>query len=197
MDSNTNEVISDKIPRMLQEKNFRSKWSVTGRSVQGVTTTGVWYSIAGGIVQGIGSDQRIGDLIFVEKLDMRVSMQAGDVNNQCRMLVLFSQEPSIATPFNYLENGPSGGYDVLSFTYPYLKSNIVQVLYDNTWTLVDGSNTQYIHEEFSLPINKRVAYQYGTATPYSGAIYLMVLSDSGVAPHPQVNLNPKWWFRDL
>jgi len=196
-DSNKNTVVTDKPTINLNERNLYKKFSIYGTSVQGVTNTGIYYSLAGAIGQGTASTARIGDIVFINRCDLRLSIQAGDTNNQVRAILLYSVEPVITSPYDYLDNGPSAAYDILSYWKPYLDGNVINVLYDKTWTLTDGAETQYVHEEISIPINKRIVYAFGTNTPLSGALYLMFFSDSGLAPHPQVNLNPRWWFRDL
>ncbi len=195
-DFNMNEVIS--IPtRRLNESQRTSKWCVEGRSTNAVTGVGVYYTPVPNIAQGIGANARIGDRIRFTRLDCRCSMIPADTVNQLRLIVLYTENPTVINPFTYLENGPTGTYDVLSMTYPYTKDNVIQVLYDKTWTLADGSVTGYVHEEFSVPLNKVVVYQFGTTTSVSGQLYMCLLSDSNAAPNPQVNVNPKWWFQDL
>ena len=126
-----------------------------------------------------------------------MSIIPADTANQVRLLVLYSLQPNIANPFDYLEIGPTSTYDVLSFTYPYIKDQVVEVLYDKTWTCVDGAVSGYVHEEFTVQLNKVVVYEAGTNTSISGQLFLCLLSDSNAVPNPQVNLNPKWWYQDL
>lgn len=195
-DSNKNEVIT-RPTRMLNESMRNSKWCSEGKSTNSVTGVGVYYTPVPNIPQGIGATSRVGDRIRFTRLDCRVSMLPADTANQMRLIVYYTQNPNIFNPFLYLENGPSGTYDVLSFTLPYTKDNVIQVLYDKTWSLVDGATTGYIHEEFTVNLNKVVVYQVGTTTSVSGQLYMCLLSDSNAAPNPQMNVNPKWWFQDI
>ena len=70
--------------------DLRTKWHVSGRTSVNVTTTPYILDVAPQIVQGIGADNRIGDVIRILRADVTLSWTYGDPSNVCRFMAFWN-----------------------------------------------------------------------------------------------------------
>jgi hypothetical protein len=197
--TNLNEiqVLNDRPIRKLNEhaplrwKNFSTS------AIISLGTAGNGTDLAGLIGQGFTAFNRVGDVANFKRMDIRLNMQPGDTTNIIRMIVLSaSGNPPAFGLGSFLANGVTGSPDVTSFVRPYIKELGYHVLCDRTWSVCQNSSTGNVVADFSIPINQQVTYVQSTSASLAGALTLYFISDSSIAPNPQVNVNYRLWFTD-
>jgi hypothetical protein len=177
-----------------------AKWNVFARSVVNPTTAPTIVRFSPLVSQGLATNNRIGDKIMLTNLEIKYSITAADQYNLVRVILIrvIGVGNGIATTMgDFYDNGPSGVPDVYSMSYPYLQKATYQVLADNTDVVCAQSPNLTVFREFGIPMNFTIDYQYSTTTSRNGELVLIYLSDSSIAPNPQLNLNAVVWFRDL
>ena len=115
--------------------------------------------------QGIGADNRIGDVIRFLRADVTLSWTYGDPSNVCRFMAFWNlgMPPTGWTAGDFLDHGPSGVPDVYSQAYPYLRNRRYLLLYDRT-DVVNNSTAQQVTHQISFPINIVTGKQIGRAS---------------------------------
>jgi hypothetical protein len=177
-----------------------AKWHVFSRGVFNPTTGPNVVRLSPLIPQGLAADQRIGDKIMLTQAEIKYSITAADQYNLVRVILIrvIGVGNGIATTMgDFFDNGPSGVPDVYSMSYPYLHNASYQVLFDNTDVVVLNSPNLTVNRSFGIPLNYPIDYQYSTTTNRAGELVLIWLSDSTLAPNPQLNMNLVVWFKDL
>jgi hypothetical protein len=192
-----NSVLNDRRKQVLKE-DTKLKMQPFVQSITSVATGANIYTYGPLVGLGILSNQRIGDIIRLRRADFRFNMVGGDNTNVMRIFMVYNKGlPPTGVLSDWLNVGASGTQDVTSILETYLKHRNFEVLYDQTWTLCVNSNTANHAEEFSIPINRDIVFSYNNTTSVSGQLFLVAISDSGVVPHPQLNMNCIVWYSDL
>ena len=184
-------------PVLKLTDDLRTKWHVSGRTSVNVTTTPYILDVAPLIVQGIGADNRIGDVIRFLRADVTLSWTYGDPSNVCRFMAFWNlgMPPVGWTAGDFLDSGPSGVPDVYSQAYPYYRNRRFLLLYDRT-DVVNNSTAQQVTHQISFPINMNTTYVYSTNTVASGSLIFVAITDSSLAPNPLLILNPRFTYKD-
>ncbi len=149
------------------------------------------------IGQGTSTTQRIGDTIELDHMDLKYSWSYADAFNRCRLMVIwqpgFASAPTVST---FLQNGPSGSPDFLSFPPTALFRNGARVLYDEVVEV--AQNWQSTQQRFlRIPIKQRITYNSGATTSLNGEIYFLSISDSSIGPNPIISMAARVYFRDV
>jgi len=183
----------------LNDQISNAKWSVMERSVTNPNTVPRIATLSPLIIQGLQANQRIGDKIFLTQANFTYSITAGDNYNLVRVILLrvVGTPPSPITMGDFFDNGPSLAPDVYSQTYPYVHGKTYMVMYDRTDVVCSASPNLTVHREFSVPLNFEIDYSASTNVSRAGDLVLITLSDSALAPNPQLNANLVVWYRDL
>jgi len=108
-----------------------------------------------------------------------------------------SNSPTSYNPSYYFRGlgGPVSSYDVFSFYTPYCLGKQFQVIQEFVITMTPASSTANVTREFTLMMNTPVSWT--SSTFLEGELRLVLLSDSGLSPHPIFVMNMCVWYTDL
>jgi len=170
-----------------------------------IDTLGTLYNIGriGTLAQGVDQNSRIGIKIHVTSLLIRLAMfipaiPVADTSVALRFIIFQWMEPynSLPTINQILNNQFLGTYSMLS---QYSKENAgkFKIMLDKTYTMsVDGTrqiNTKWSFSKFKKDL---VIANKTPLEPNSGEFYMIVVSDSGASPHPNISFNTRMSFTD-
>lgn len=150
-----------------------------------------------GLNQNAGDFARVGNEVCNELLHMKLAITFPDTTNRVRTLIIWDKQPNHSLPiiadlFTYTAT------PVDSFLNPDSKARF-QVLYDKLHTGGNsGEAIRSINKTIKLR-NKRTLYNGTTDTIASlntNALYLITVSDSGLAPNPDVNYMTRLIYSD-
>lgn len=155
------------------------------------------------IPQGSTDNDRDGDRVRLETLELRGVLINADVTNHYR-IVVFSWFPN-STPVagNILLNGPSGNVDAFS-CYSHDNRQLYKILWDKFYFCAGNggaaSNPYTPTSEqplyFRVPVTpKQVQFAAGT-TNGTNKVYILYLSDSGAISHPVIHYATKLLYTD-
>jgi len=161
----------------------------------GPTTTGSVVDFSP-IPQGAGTNQRTGDEINVEYIEVRSASFCGDATNIMRVIFVRSKGQSVQSFANVLAVGNGGTYQYDSLYTPYIEKRF-RVLNDKYYSMSQSGWTDCLVDHYNIPVNQKIVYQPGAITYIDGQIVLYILSDSGAAPNPAYNICARIWFRDI
>lgn len=172
-----------------QNRLKRSEWKrhVVGGTIN-ASTAGFFQSLTD-LPQGDTDITRDGDQVEAYTVDLRYYAFTQDATNLVRV-ILFQWVPNtaIATPTlaDILLN--AGTYDALA---PYETDNhqMWKILYDRTHSMAQtgaasANVTKLIRKKIKVS-RKKVQFEGGT-TDGTNKVYMLVISDSGVANHPGI-----------
>lgn len=149
-----------------------------------------------GITQGTSVNNRIGNEIRIEKVDILITWIAGDATNFGRILVVKDMQPNKAA-FAQTDLFVNGS-DAQSWFNEDNKHRF-KIFLDWTCdigTAGPGSQTC----KMSVPL-KGVTYYTGAsnsiANVTSDAFFIVYISDSGAVPNPTITGNVRLWFREF
>jgi len=178
------------------QRGFLPSKQINHTLVGGIDTTGRIDAIFIPVV-GTLSDQRTGDVTQITAGFLRFGITVSDTTNVVRIMLVQSFGSDVPTTGTVLQNGPSGSPDVFSFYQNYTQTKF-SILYDSVFGQYVNASTGQIVKSVRFPGNMfmRPSWQYNSGTQVEGGIYLLLISDSGVVPHPQVVYNTKFFYHD-
>lgn len=135
-------------------------------------------------------------MIQVSSIKMMYQWVNGEDNNQMR-LIIFQWHPD-TTPVNSNILDTSQGMGCMYHYNTNDKANY-KILYDRTHQVnvnFTGQTwyTPVITKKIRIP---RMKVQYGSGTVGTNKVYAMIVTDSGVVPHPSIYLFAKLNYRDF
>ncbi len=165
------------------------------------------YDTTGAVVfctfpaQGVGFNQRTGDEIEIDHVEVRLNAFVADTTNIVRIVLVQSHGQQTG---NYASNaifasGASNTIDVTSFILPYRKEQIFSVLLDEEVLLcTNASNAQWTrHWKSIVPPIRKIGFGAATTNALQGQMQFYILSDSSAASHPAVDVVFRFWYRDI
>lgn len=182
-DRRVNSLIKRKLSKEIETKHFCTSASGT------VDTFGVIY-LLNDIDSGAAEQQRVGNQIRSKYLRMNLTMSGADANNYMRVMIVRAKKSTLTT-----SDMPSVGAcsDPDDYT----------ILYDKVTTFRQGWNgTAAVNQQAYSTIRKglgntMVQYDNATGTNInSGAVYLYIVSDSGVPANPFFEFNVQYYYTD-
>lgn len=163
------------------------------------------------VPQGITDTTRVGDELTWVSTKFRfeiVNSQGAlsDVYNNMRLMIFQWHPNSVPTAADVLIPGPSGSPDILS-TYGHDRRAEFTVLYDETFKTVGNQlaattpatsiiTTGVQTRDVSLRFARKKCGFTGASTNANEMLYLLIVTDSIVAPHPTISYQMKTFFRD-
>ena len=193
-----NQEIWDRVARKLGDGIPKNLKVIQNQYNQSTSAGGFSFDFGGAVGQGLQVFQRIGDIIRISHVDFRIHMIVADVTNLLRFTLVYVHGFDIGAAFNnFFSNGVSGAPDVTSMFLPYARGKSFEVLYDRSYNLTQQSNNTQIITDFSVPVGRTISYQQSSPVSLAGNLYLIVMSDSSVAPHPNWQGTTRFWFSDL
>lgn len=174
------------------------------------------------IIQGDTNTNRDGTKILPVSMQVRWEVLSGDVENAVRFILFQAREWTVGTPAvaDILDLSGNPGIDPLAKNkkgnYGFIyDSGIVRVKktyfsigdVDMTFSHLDhhpgitffprGSDALNFKLTKKKNLKNRVAYDGSTATTGSGRFFVMIISGSGLVPHPTAYINTRFVFRDV
>lgn len=181
-----------------KEKDFT--YSTLGLSSVSYGTGAAIYGLVAAISQGTGDDQRIGNQIMLQNLRFKFAVQAGDNQNQFRLMILRPKKQyasgSPTTQQWIQEILSNNASSTTQFLAPVDTERYI-VYYDKVINLryvpVDGSSATTISEtkylSGNISLKKRVQWAYSGASGSNlpeTEILVVAISDSVAIPHAGV-----------
>ncbi len=142
--------------------------------------------------QGVTQSQRVGDRLWINKLDLSYTLQlSGATNDFCRYIVFQEKGLSSATPT---------AASILEQVVPvspikYNARDFYHILHDEFYSLVNNSSSAFraIRTGVKVPI-RDIHFTAGTTTPYSGQIWTLLISN-GLNTVTQTAIH-RFWFEE-
>lgn len=162
--------------------NHEKKYNNNTRNSLGVDNAGTIDAICQPS-QGSSDTTRDGDAIVVKSIDLRFNVIGGDATNFTRF-ILFQWKPDTSPIVGDILLSSAG----LANVSPYNHDNkqMFKILYDTSVaTTLNGPNAVTRRKLVFKGFNKKLQWQGGGAVG-TNLIYLLMISDSAAASHPQV-----------
>lgn len=145
--------------------------------------------------QGVSYTQRIADRCRFTRLDLNINIfnNPANVNDILRLIIV--QEIGQST-------GPPLGTNILQYNDSYSPllynaGKLYKILKDKTITLAANSATSVQALRYKIkPDIQEIQFVTGTTTPYSGQIYLYMVSSNGATNQMVFNMHARLWFSD-
>ena len=147
------------------------------------------------IAEGSGVDQREGDTIEVNRVDLHFQVAKADTNNTVRFIV-FSKETNVQ-PTSATEILESTSQYAIISEYQQERLYSFKVLYDKCVTV---NADKEVSPVYNVSIPMKIKCKFSGATSISAGsrdLWLLIISDSGAATHPSVLLRTNTKFTDL
>jgi hypothetical protein len=187
----TSQVVS--MVKSIKNSQKQLKFLYNDSTTTSLNTTPNFFDITSLITQGVTSAQRVGYSIQLKELQFNVITVLGDTTNLIR-LVCFRWRPSTTS------DTPSIGELMNSSVAPWVgqflpfQPSRFQILSDVTFNM-DAAHVQ-LQTTYTVPL-KGIITQYDlSANTGMNHIYLMYVSDSGVAPNPTIRYTNQLLFKD-
>lgn len=170
----------------------------------GVDFNGGVYHISP-IPQGVGERARVGNTVRPKRLKLRVHCGIADNTNMVRMIV-FRWHPSAAagvpTPASILDNtAPTihlGTTNAPLMPHNWDDRSMFTVLWDRTFVLDSQAPQQAVLtlDLYGKKMSPRISYVDGSTTAVMNGLYVLYVSDSGIATHPILTFSSELTFED-
>lgn len=157
------------------------------------------------IPQGVGERARVGNSIRPKRLKMRVHSAIADNTNMVRMII-FRWHPSAAagvpTPASILDDtAPTihlGTTAAPLMPHNWDDRSMYTVLWDRTFVLDSQAPQQAVLtlDLYGKKLGSRISYVDSSTTAVMNGLYVLYVSDSGVAAHPSLSFTSELEFED-
>lgn len=188
--------------RKKTDWKYTDHWAVATNA----TSSGTITSLYSNLVRGdAGLNNFDGNIIQPQAITMKYYLHTSEVRNSVRVMLIQWLETQTPSLTGVIQNGSTG----LATISPILVTNkaFVKVLYDRTHqlapTAADGANAirgEGITDPVTVYIpGKRLRatrYNQNTNTCQSGNLFLLYVSDDGLAPSPQITYYTRVTFSD-
>lgn len=183
-------------------KTSELKYSETATSNTGVDNAGQILPLSD-VVQGTTDSNRIGDSLKPHTLDVDISLQASsDTFNNMRVIIFKWDRNTTDTTLAPINPIPQDILMQLNQDYAPMsatnwdRSSNFRVIRDVRVCLNPTSNQSSRHRLF-MNLDKYEKIDFSSATTYGiHKYYIMIISDSGAAPHPQYSYFSRFTFYD-
>lgn len=195
---------------MINKNNLKNTMKIqkkrNGLPVKCITTNVAGTLLSTGTItsltlpaQGVGTNQRTGDEINIENIELTTLSYYGDDVNVIRYIVLQTKgvTPTLATG-TFLQTGASTTIDVTSLYVPFYEGRFFDVIYDKTIILSSSSSRAAVVDRQVLkPKVSVIPFIPASTTVTDGQIIILAISDSAIVPHPSFDFTARIWFRDI
>jgi hypothetical protein len=185
-----------KIQKAIEYKHLDTFYSNT------VGLTGTVFPISNAL-QGMSDSQRVGDKLTTTSVMIKYLLSQYDAPYNTFRVICLRARSGAATPAlgSVLLQG-SGPQSLLPTLWHYnidwFRSGMAKILYDKCFVL-QGPNSDEpgtITRSIKIPFRTNVQFQGGSAGA-NNQLYMLVVTDSGTAPSPRVNVNVRINYLDL
>lgn len=180
-------------------KDDETKYFETSTVAQAIDFNGVTTDLTN-IPQGQTDGTRIGDKIRLRGIRLQFILNIADTTQNVRiMIVQYKGNTQIAATSisQVLVPTTLGTVNAPIANRVWDMTNQFSILYDKLYTLTNVS-TPIIHvrKKVGIKYAKREINFYQALTTGSNKIYLMMVSDSGAAPHPTIQYQMRVMYDD-
>lgn len=181
--------------RMVEKKAVDYTFS---SGVSGVSNSGILFD-GTSITQGVLRTNRVGGQISPHALYIKgfVNADSTDAQNTVRVLVFQWNDTTAPTTSDVFESG----YQATIAPYRWSNSGTrLKILYDKSFISYHTGDTWRREVNFRLPFPKSLQTRYsgpGAGDGVAGRIYVMMISDSSLLPHPTCVLTSRLVFTDV
>lgn len=152
------------------------------------------YILLNGLAQGDDSTNRDGNEVFISSLYIKGEITAADSSNLLRMLIIWDSQANSAAPTDaQLFYSPTAYPQLSMINYDYRKR--FRVLSDEMF-VVDSDDPVTFFRRY-IKIGRKTQYVGSSsliAGITKGALYCVLVSDSGAASHPLVTFQSRIHF---
>lgn len=184
------------IAKQVYNKETRSQigyhYHDDSSSYAGVDISGAIYTLTKGIPQGDTQKSRTGSMVTLKSMLLRYSCKGADVTNLLRVIVFQWFQPGDPTVAQVVQSTGS-----VPFLQPLNTENspYINVIYDNLVAMTFASNDVMCYKEWrKWKYGLKCHWAEGAATNEKGNVYMCVISDSGVASHPEFQHHVRFRF---
>lgn len=214
--SSVKAIVRRELTRNLERKYRQYTYTAVGASLTGggaqdfssisYGSSAIVASLCGGIANGTGEGQRVGTQITLKGVQINFALQPGDNTNYLRFLLVSPRkktDQSSVTAFvqQLLSNTSSG---LTQWAAPHAKDTF-NIYMDKHFFLryapVDGNSaatipmTRFLNK--FIKFNKRISWDVAAAVNPNSDVFLVAISDSGVAANPGAVAGfVKLWYQD-
>jgi hypothetical protein len=146
------------------------------------------------VAQGDGNDERVGNQIILERLNLRYYGNANTGNALTRVIVIWDKMNKITTTGELLEDSGAAGVVISPFTYDNLKQ--YEILFDKVLShTVNGNNLKNVEVTIDLKQKLTVFDLVGTNINV-GYLKIATFSNLVTTNLPTLNWSCRLFFRD-
>lgn len=189
-----------KYVKAVINKNIETKYYDGTIISQGVDWNGVVFGPITDIPQGDTDSNRIGDKVNLKSLRMRFTIQWADTINLMR-IVVFQWIPTSLTLPSVADIFPAsnlGNFFSPLLNYVWDDKSQRIILYDKVFRMVSNNDSGFtVHKKkVSLKFaKKKVNFIAGSNDGYNH-LFILAISDSGAAAHPNLQLVRRVTYKD-
>lgn len=184
--------------KKIMERDSESKWaqgSINGVSI-GVSPT---VSLLTLIPQGSSVNQRTGDRVKVQHLELRYRIVYGDNYNYFRVIIFQWHPVSVPLASDILNSGVSGDIDPTSMYNPQ-NSQQYSIILDKQYDMTNGSSTSIYAHNYSATLRrgyqKLMTFSTTAGVTSTNCFYMLAFSDSIAVAHPAISLALRTVYTD-
>lgn len=180
--------------RTLKKIAEKKKFDFSQASAS-IDYSGAIYSITD-VAQGDTDVTRDGDQLTPLRLEVRGAFVVGDAVNANRIVIVrwlpldSSMAPAVAS---VLEVTGSALAPYSPYQHDNLRAGYFEVLYDTFFVEDTYSPIKQFYIDLNIPQNKKMAFN-AASTNGSGKLFLIAISDSAAATHPNIQFISRLWF---
>lgn len=170
-----------------------TKWYNYTYASTAVTNAGQIVDLSGGITQGVGVSQRVGNEITNKSMHMRLDLTRAAVDSFVRIIIFWYLDGNLTPPIvgNVLQTA--------SYQSPLNKDfgKSVWVKFDKTYTLAAGQ-TQLQVDEIWRKLKCKTEFNSGTTFTNNNNLYLLAISNQSVlANQPLLSFTNRLTYLDV
>lgn len=180
---------SNTLARLNAPASLENKFHDIVQVPVGISNTGTIYSLSSTIAQGTSSLQRIGKEIALNTMIFRATARAIDTINSIRMIIFQFNRPGAPVVADVIQDTAS-----VPWLSPINRDNtdFITVLRDNLFTLSLVSN-EVEHYKTYIKLKSKAQWNESSVSD-KGNIFMLVISDSSVATHPDFSFSSRVRF---
>lgn len=197
------------VKKMIEKQvavDSEAKFVRVQQSAVSVSSTAGVFDMSN-VIQGDAPTSRIGNQITPSYILFRYQVVVSDPSNLVRV-VLFQWKSDTVPTYNDIFDDGSGGTGIIYHGgleyYKVSTKDLRYVIYDKVHNLNENQTTHYRDVKINLKLIKsnryikKIEYQANaSATPATGKIYLLLVSDSGVSTHPAIIYSYQMYYHDM
>lgn len=197
--TNQEKITKKQVKDMLrsQQGKVELKMLDTNTNASAIDFSGTLFPLTD-IPQGVTSDDRTGDRVLLNHLEIRWNLGVSSTDTTNLMRVMIVQYHPSATPFTttFLQNTGSGAAPISQYNKSTAQD--YRVVYDSgPINLVIATDYQQRSKAIVSITGFQKLQVFNTASASgSNQMYLMAISDSGAAAHPTLSFNARFFYQD-